>query len=137
MIKYYINYNKETNKKLGFYNTEVYKFEDIPTPNFEINEDEWIKELNENNTHFNPQTKEFYTVTEEIKKDVSEQLEILKNSFQNDKNDLINEYNNLKTQAELKFDDELAEELKEDFSEDLQELEKNYLKDLEELKNGN
>lgn len=65
------------------------------------------------------------------------ELEKLKDNFENRKIELLNNFNDLKNQAELKFDNKLIEELKEDFSEELSELEENYIKDLEEVKNGN
>ena len=42
----YANYNKDTKRLLGYYDDEIHN--DIPTPNIEISDEEWLEALNKN-----------------------------------------------------------------------------------------
>lgn len=50
----YVKYDKKSNEILGYYDSEIHK--NIPTPNVEINEEQWIKALEMGTTHIDPKT---------------------------------------------------------------------------------
>ena len=51
----YVHYDGNS-KILGYYDSEIH--ENIPTPNVEINEEQWAKALDIGATHINPKTRE-------------------------------------------------------------------------------
>ena len=116
----YVNYNKNTDEILGYYDDSIhYKntikhiaeketvidengnekevettkeiavtVPDIPEPNFEITEEQWVKAVNENATHVDLETKELIVKPYEISLDEIKELKLaeLNTWFENAKN---------------------------------------------------
>lgn len=52
----YAHYDKDTKRLLGYYDSEIH--ENIPAPNVEISEEQWVKALEMGATHIDPLTLE-------------------------------------------------------------------------------
>lgn len=52
----YANYDKKTNEILGYYDSEIH--ENIPAPNVEMSDEQWVKALEMGATHIDPKTLE-------------------------------------------------------------------------------
>lgn len=60
----YANYDKKTNEILGYYDSEIH--ENIPAPNVEMSDEQWVKALEMGATHIDPKTLEPSIKIEEL-----------------------------------------------------------------------
>lgn len=60
----YVNYDKKTNEILGYYDSEIH--ENIPAPNVEMSDEQWVKALEMGATHIDPKTLEPSIKIEEL-----------------------------------------------------------------------
>lgn len=69
----YVNYDKETNKILGYYDDEIH--ETIPTPNIEISDEDWLRALNENANSVDTKNKKLVRIEIKPKRNELAELE--------------------------------------------------------------
>ena len=69
----YVNYDKEKNRVLGYYDDEIH--ETIPTPNIEISDEDWLRALNENANSVDTKNKKLVRIEVEQEKDEKAELE--------------------------------------------------------------
>lgn len=69
----YVNFNKDTNEILGYYDDEIHK--NIPTPNFKISNETWQQALSKNANSVDVKNQKLTRIEVEQEKDELAELE--------------------------------------------------------------